>query len=72
MQTSAESIFTKNRMCTLARESGRITLMNGMLTLADERGSKEAEIPPEALPECLRTQFGIDISRVAAKECSHG
>jgi arylamine N-acetyltransferase len=61
MQTSPESIFTKNRMCTLARESGRATLMNGVLTLADERGSKETEIPPDALPECLRTQFGITL-----------
>ncbi len=58
-QTSPESIFTKNKICTLAREDGRITLMNSILNVTDKNGSREMEIPPDAYRQCLNSHFGI-------------
>jgi N-hydroxyarylamine O-acetyltransferase len=60
-QTSPKSIFTQNRMCTLARETGRVTLMNDLLTVADERGSQESRVAPESLGGCLEREFGIKL-----------
>ena len=58
-QTSPESVFTKNRVCTVARPDGRVTLLNSTLTVADGAAVSDSEISPEALTDCLRTHFGI-------------
>jgi N-hydroxyarylamine O-acetyltransferase len=60
-QTSPDSIFTKNKICTLARENGRVTLKNTILSLSDERGTTEMDVSPEAYRHYLKTHFGIII-----------
>ncbi len=59
-QTSPESGFTRRMVCTIATETGRITLTDEGLTIT-ERGEKK-KIPVRSLPErraALQRWFGI-------------
>src|SRR5690606_7825584 len=58
-QTSADSIFTRNAICTLALRTGRATLTNRTLTISGPEGAVETEVAPEEYANCLRTRFGL-------------
>jgi N-hydroxyarylamine O-acetyltransferase len=59
-QTSPESHFTKGRICTLATESGRITLSELRLITINEGVREERTLRDEAeFATLLREQFGI-------------
>ena len=60
-QTSPQSIFTREQICTLATPDGRITLKDNLL-ITSRRGSRQER--PVALEEkdgLLRELFGIDL-----------
>ncbi len=66
-QTSAESSFTRRRICTRATPDGRITLA-GMRLIETKNGSREETLlTTEAqLRDCLREQFGVELgSRIS-------
>jgi N-hydroxyarylamine O-acetyltransferase len=62
-QTSPDSIFTRNRICTLARHNGRITLLNSTLTVSDENGSRDTDVPAGSYADCLNEYFGIKVQQ---------
>jgi N-hydroxyarylamine O-acetyltransferase len=64
-QTSPDSIFTQNRICTIARRNGRVLLLNDVLTVSDESGMSEQRIGPEEYSACLKKYFGLDFSEPA-------
>ena len=59
-QTSPESHFTQNRVCSLATTDGRITLTNGRMitTIGDERSERELASESE-IAAILHDQFGM-------------
>jgi N-hydroxyarylamine O-acetyltransferase len=59
-QTSPESHFTQNRICTLATPGGRITLsgMRLIVTAGEHRGERVLSGPAEAAT-VLRDRFGV-------------
>jgi N-hydroxyarylamine O-acetyltransferase len=61
-QTSEESIFTRNRICTLARPDGRVMLLNDLLTVTGRSGTTNRTVAPDEYRECLRTYFNLDIN----------
>jgi N-hydroxyarylamine O-acetyltransferase len=61
-QTSPESSFTQKRVCTLATETGRITLRDDRLIVTEHGTKREEPIADEqAWRAALRTRFGIDL-----------
>jgi N-hydroxyarylamine O-acetyltransferase len=62
-QTSPESHFTQNRVCSKALPDGRVTI-SGMRLITTRNGvRKEAVLDGnEAFRECLRQQFGIEFA----------
>jgi N-hydroxyarylamine O-acetyltransferase len=60
-QTSPESHFTQNRICTKALPNGRITI-SGMRLIETRNGvrNESALRGQQALRECLSRQFGIE------------
>lgn len=61
-QTSPQSHFTQNRICSLAALQGRITL-TGMRFIVTTKGGREERTlaSPKEYEEILREQFGITI-----------
>ncbi len=59
-QTSPDSHFTRNRICTLARPAGRITL-SGMRLIVTHEGARSESVldSDEAADAILRDYFGI-------------
>ncbi|HET9210774.1 MAG TPA: arylamine N-acetyltransferase [Thermoanaerobaculia bacterium] len=61
-QTSPQSHFTQNRLCSLATPDGRLTL-SGMKLIATRGGEKqERELDEREYAEALREIFGINSS----------
>lgn len=61
LQTSPESHFTRNTVCSLATEAGRITLSGRRLIVTDGEDRREREIASaEEYRSILRHEFGID------------
>jgi N-hydroxyarylamine O-acetyltransferase len=59
-QTSPESSFTRDRICTLATPQGRITLAGMRLILTTAAGKTERQLPGEAeYAAILREEFGV-------------
>lgn len=59
-QTSPESHFTQNRICSLATEDGRITLSGMRLIVTSKEGREERTLASEEeYDKILRDQFGI-------------
>jgi N-hydroxyarylamine O-acetyltransferase len=63
-QTSPESHFTQQRVCTLLTPSGRITLSDRRLITTAAGKRTEQTLPDEAAYlAALRSHFGIDLER---------
>nr|WP_303649851.1 arylamine N-acetyltransferase [Desulfobotulus pelophilus] len=63
-QTSPESHFTQQRICSLATEEGRLTLSGMRLIITQDGERQEQElVKEEECDEVLRTHFGIGTSR---------
>lgn len=63
-QTSADSIFTRKRVCTKATTDGRITLSKNRLIRTCRENRKEEVVTGEAdFLAKLKEHFGIDLSR---------
>jgi N-hydroxyarylamine O-acetyltransferase len=62
-QTSPESIFTKQRLATIATPEGRLTLVGNRFTevRGEARSERELGSESEAL-DLLRSRFGIDLT----------
>jgi N-hydroxyarylamine O-acetyltransferase len=58
-QTSADSHFTKGRICSLATENGRITLSDLRLITTSGEQRDERTVSSEEYTRLLRDQFGI-------------
>lgn len=59
-QTSPESHFTQNRICSLATLDGRITLSGMRFIVTSEYGREERTLAsPEEYEQILREQFGV-------------
>lgn len=59
-QTSPQSHFTQNRICSLATPDGRITLSGMRLIVTSKDGREERELTSrQEYDEILREQFGI-------------
>jgi N-hydroxyarylamine O-acetyltransferase len=59
-QTSADSHFTRNRICSLATREGRVTISGRRLIVTTDDWRREWELPSEkAYIEALRDRFGI-------------
>lgn len=61
-QTSPESRFTRNRLCTIARPDGRITLMNDTLTIDQGGASEERKVTAGEYENLLWAHFGIRLN----------
>jgi N-hydroxyarylamine O-acetyltransferase len=62
-QTSPASSFTRQRVCTLARPDGRITLTEGgLIVTRDGRRSEQPVENDAAYRAALREHFGIELS----------
>jgi N-hydroxyarylamine O-acetyltransferase len=61
-QTSPESHFTQNRICSRATPDGRITL-SGMKLIATVNGQREERVltSEDERVSVLREQFGIEL-----------
>jgi N-hydroxyarylamine O-acetyltransferase len=60
-QTSRDSKFTQQRLCTLARANGRVLLTDNKLTVSEDEKVNEYEIPAKEYVACLRSYFGLII-----------
>jgi N-hydroxyarylamine O-acetyltransferase len=60
-QTSPESHFTQNRVCSKALPDGRVTI-SGMRLITTKNAVRQETVlnSKEGLQECLRQQFGIE------------
>ena len=63
-QTSPESHFTQNRICSKALPDGRVTI-SGLRLIVTRDGVRHESVlsDKEELRECLRQHFGIDLGR---------
>jgi N-hydroxyarylamine O-acetyltransferase len=63
-QTSPQSHFTQNRICSLATADGRMTLSGMRLIVTSKGGKEERELASsEEYDKLLREQFGIVMKR---------
>ena len=59
-QTSPDSHFTRNRICSLATPDGRVTITGTRLIVTTDAWRREWELPSEkAYADALRDRFGI-------------
>lgn len=59
-QTSPDSHFTRNRICSLARPDGRVSLSGSKLIIRDASGRNETELADEAaVTAALRQHFDV-------------
>ena len=61
-QTSAESIFTRKQICTLATPDGRVSLEDERLIITRGGAREERQVAPEEKESMLRELFGIDLA----------
>lgn len=70
-QTSPDSHFTRNRICSRATPEGRVSLSNDRLIVTDHAGRHEVTVGDEAdWHRLLIEHFGIDFSMVTTAEPS--
>jgi N-hydroxyarylamine O-acetyltransferase len=63
-QRAPDSIFTKQRLATIATPEGRVTLTGNRLVEICGVERSERELTSDAeITECLRTHFGIELAR---------
>jgi N-hydroxyarylamine O-acetyltransferase len=61
-QTSPDSHFTQNKVCTLATPKGRITLTKDKLIVTSNGEREERDIPTEKeWEDILKNQFGVSL-----------
>ncbi|MGY8814459.1 MAG: arylamine N-acetyltransferase family protein [Gammaproteobacteria bacterium] len=61
-QTSSDSVFTKQRLCTLPTAKGRLTLTNDTFTINDDgEETKETIDSKEKMVEILQKYFNINV-----------
>jgi N-hydroxyarylamine O-acetyltransferase len=58
-QTSPESHFTRNRICSRATPDGRVTLSTGKLIETHNGARTERTLTDEEWTACLRERFGV-------------
>ena len=58
-QTSPQSHFTQNRICSRATPAGRITLSNGKLIETQNEARQETRLSDQEWIVCLRDRFGV-------------
>lgn len=58
-QTSPQSHFTQNRICSRATPAGRITLSNGKLIETQNDSRQETALSDQEWIVCLRDRFGV-------------
>jgi N-hydroxyarylamine O-acetyltransferase len=58
-QTSASSMFTQKRVCSLATRNGRISLSNNRLIVTRDGERTERDLSDIECPTALRDYFGI-------------
>ena len=58
-QTSPESHFTRGSVCSIATESGRVTIQGSRLIVSTSTGPVERELGEEELRSAYRDHFGI-------------
>jgi N-hydroxyarylamine O-acetyltransferase len=64
-QTSPESHFTQETVCTIATENGRVSLSRSNLTITEEqRKRKQPVTSPEEYRRILFEYFGIELKNV--------
>lgn len=67
-QSSKESFFVQNRVCTLPNENGRKTIMNSTFKIKTENHIEKTEIKSDAqLLEILKLEFNIDLKFIDRK-----
>ncbi len=60
-QTSPDSKFTQNRVCSLPTATGRVTLSGNRLTLVEEGRRTVQRLDEAAFASALRARFGIEL-----------
>jgi N-hydroxyarylamine O-acetyltransferase len=63
-QTSPESHFTRNTVCSRATPRGRLTLRAHTLIVTEDGRRTEEELDDDRLLACYHKTFGIDLPRV--------
>lgn len=63
-QTSPDSPFVADWLCSWTGDHGGVTLSDGRLIVTDGESRTEAEVSPDALPATLEAHFGIHAARV--------
>lgn len=61
-QTSPDSHFTAQRICVLLTDTGRVALVDGVLSERVDGRLTEHPVPPDQEPVVLRERFGIEFS----------
>ena len=62
-QTSPDSVFTKQRLATIATPEGRLTLLGRRFTEVQGTERSERDLPSEReVSDLLRSHFGIDLA----------
>ena len=64
-QTSPESHFTRNRICSKALPDGRVTISGMRLIVTSDGARRESVLKEDELCHCLAEQFGIEFSQDA-------
>lgn len=65
-QTSSDSFFTRNKLCTLVTPNGRITLTGSFLKITEHGYVRELSVPDsQTFDTLLDTYFGIRLERSA-------
>lgn len=65
-QSSPDSHFTQNTVCTLRTESGRVTVYSRTLVETIDGERSEQELEPDALRAVFRDHFGIALTEAEA------
>jgi N-hydroxyarylamine O-acetyltransferase len=58
-QSSPDSHFTSQTVCSVLTVEGRATISGGRLIITRDGHREERELPPTEIEEVLRTQFGV-------------
>jgi N-hydroxyarylamine O-acetyltransferase len=67
-QTSPASVFTREPMCTLATEGGRVTIVGSTLIITEDGRRTETPLSDQQLLVEYRDRFGIELDRVPARD----
>ena len=60
-QTSPDSMFTRKRLCSIATETGRVTISDMRLIVTEHGGRRERDITDAEYEPILRERFGITL-----------